>query len=71
MSDRMTSASAPGVAPVADYGRKTRAEMIEAYRTYYRHVKQEAERALAVHDEQIIVETYLGPQARKNREVVQ
>lgn len=70
MSDRMTGVCAHGVGGVADFGRKTRAEMIQQYRDYYEHQRDEAIRALAVADSELVVETYLGPYAMKNREVV-
>lgn len=72
MSDRMTSASAyaHGVSGVADYGRKTRAEMLQRYRDYYRRQIEEAEKALAVPEDEIVTETFLGLYAQKNREVV-
>lgn len=67
----MTAASVPGVAfTVVDYGRKTRAEMVAQYRAYYEHQKTDAMEALAAADEDIVVETFLGPWAMRNREVV-
>jgi hypothetical protein len=70
VSDRLTSATAPGIAGVADYGRKSRAEMVSQFKRYYRQQLREAEQALAIADEDIVVETFLGPYAMKNREVV-
>lgn len=70
MSERLTSVSAPGVGGIADCGRKTRAEMIEQFRRYYECQLAEAERALAMPDADLVVETYLGPWAMRNREVV-
>lgn len=70
MSERMTGISAPGISGIAESGRKTRAEMIPLFRTYYEQQRVEAEKALALSDEDLVVETYLGPWAMKNREVV-
>ena len=70
MGERMTGVSAPGVAGLQDYGRRTRAEMVEQFRAHYEHQKAEAERALAMKDEDLVVETWLGPVAMRNREVV-
>jgi len=71
MSERVTEiSSGPGTPGLMDYGRKTRAEMVAAYRRYYEHQRAEAERALAVADDDLIVTTFLGPYAMKNREVV-
>lgn len=70
MSERMTSCHAPGVGGIADSGRRTRAEMITEFRAYYQRQRDEAERALALPDEALIVETYLGPWAMRNREAV-
>jgi len=71
MTERFTDCSAPGTtAGVADYGRKTRPEMIAQYRAFFEHQRDEAERALAVPDEDLVVTTYLGSFVRKNRQVV-
>lgn len=72
MSERMTACHAPGIkgAGIADWGRKTHAEMVAMYRAYYRHQRAEAEAALAVPDSELVVETYLGPYAQRNREPV-
>jgi hypothetical protein len=70
MSERMTAVSGPGVTGVMDYGRRTRAEMLAQYRAHYEGQRAEAERALAMPDDVLTVETFLGPWAMKNREVV-
>ncbi len=44
--------------------------MITEFRAYYQRQRDEAERALALPDEALIVETYLGPWAMRNREAV-
>lgn len=72
MSERMTRVSArdrsaPGY---MTYGRKTRAEMIAGFREHYERQCKEAQDALALPDEALIVETFLGPWAMKNREEV-
>jgi hypothetical protein len=74
MSERLTSVAAPGVwgSGYAEHGRKTRAEMIAAYRQLHTQKMQEAQAALAVPDEDLKVTTYLGAWARKNvREVTE
>lgn len=72
MSDRMTEASVPGVAVgIAEWGRLTRPQMIARYRDHYQRQLADAQKALDVADEDILVRTYLGPWAMKNIEVVQ
>mgnify|MGYP006350049633 CR=1 FL=1 len=75
MSERMTrielrgnKAAGPGL---AEWGRKTPAEMIERYRQYARHQLAEAEAVLAATDEEFRVETYTGVHVQRNREVIQ
>lgn len=71
MSDRMTSVHAPGRNHgFASWGRLTRAEAIAEWRQHYEGLRDAAAEALAVADEDLIVETYLGPNAMKNREEV-
>lgn len=70
MSDRMTSCRAPGVAGLANYGLLSHAEMVAQYRRYYERQKAEAEKALAVPDCDLIVETFYGPWAQRNKRVV-
>jgi hypothetical protein len=74
VSDRQTSIAPRDrnvrVGGCAAWGRKTRAEMIAEYRRYYRSQAIEAQSALALTDEDLIVETYLGPYAQRNREEV-
>jgi len=72
MSDRMTGVRMPGnnLRGFAMYGRKTRAEAIAEYRAHYRRQLQEAEQALSAPDSLLVVETYLGPYAQRNREEV-
>jgi len=55
---------------LAASGRQTRAEMIERYRRHYQRQLEEAQAALALTDEQLIVKTYIGPWARKNEQEV-
>jgi hypothetical protein len=50
---------------IAEWGRVGRAEMIERYRAYHQRRKANAEAALALTDDELIVETYRGPYARK------
>lgn len=73
MSERITGITPPksaGAHGIQDSGRRTRAEMIAQYRYHYEYQLEEAKRALAVPDGELLVETYLGPWARKRREVV-
>ena len=80
MSDRLTDVGPrQGVlgpdgkqlrAGIADYGRRTRAEMIEQYRRHYQRKLDDAQAALAVPDEDLEVVTYLGLYARRKLEVV-
>ena len=52
------------------YGRETRAAMIERYRRHKQRELEEAQAALALTDEQLIVKTYIGAWARKNEQEV-
>jgi hypothetical protein len=79
MSTRETSISPkPGhrteggqvIPGIAEHGRKTRAEMIELFRRRYRQQLEEAQAALALTDDDLIVRTYVGAWARKNEQVV-
>jgi len=54
----------------ANYGRKTRTEMIEKFREYFENQRAQAELALSLTDDQLVVHTYLGPYAMRNREEV-
>lgn len=74
MSERMTAVYLPGIPSgtgLANYGRKTPAEMIEAYRAHAEHAKEWAEKVLAASDDDFCVETYLGPLIRDKCEVLQ
>ena len=70
MSDRITSIRPRDrslhISGVADNGRKTRAEMIELYRSHYQHQLEQAQKCLSIPDDELIVTTYLGPFAMKN-----
>lgn len=70
MSARMTSIKAPGIAGIAVYGRETRAEMIVRYHKHAEHLMREAQAAMAVTDDELVVTTYSGPWARTNEKVV-
>lgn len=67
----MTAATAPGVAGIAVYGRQTREHMIAEFRQQYAHQLAEATAALTLPDDAIVVETYTGVHAMRNREIVQ
>lgn len=74
MSDRMTAAHGPkGTGGFATYGRKTRAEMLAQFRDHYQRQLEQAQKALALTDDEIRVTrvtTYLGPWAMRNEEEV-
>lgn len=71
MSDRMTGVRPrAGGASYALWGRESRADAIEAYRKFYRHQLAEAAAALAWKDDELLVETYLGSWAQKDRKEV-
>lgn len=70
MSERFTSASAPRIGGIAEYGRKSKPEMVTAFRRYYAQQADEARRALALTDDEIVVETYIGSYVQRNKEVV-
>lgn len=55
---------------IMDWGRVSRAEMIERYRAHYRWQADEAARALALSDDDLIVETHLGVNVRRSVEEV-
>lgn len=55
---------------LAEPGRKTRAEMIASFRRHYRQQLEEAQAALALTEDQLIVKTYIGPWARKDEQEV-
>lgn len=66
----MTECVAPGGPGVCSYGRKSRAEMIADFRAHYERQRDEAVKALATPDDDLVVTTYLGVWAQRNREVV-
>jgi len=81
MSERMTSVGPRdssnfpnkgiGVG-IADYGRKTRSEMIETFRKYHQRQLEISQAALALTDDELIVHTYVGVWAeRKKSEVTE
>lgn len=74
MSDRCTSCRPVdrdvNVVGIADNGLRTREEMIRFFRTYYEQQRDEAELALSLTDDELVVETYLGPIVMRNRRVV-
>lgn len=75
MSERMTGiqlrgnkAAGPGL---AEWGRKTPAEMIARYRSYAQHQLEEAQAILAAADEDFHIDTYRGVNVQRDREVIQ
>lgn len=73
MSDRFTSIDLPNCfgSGLAEYGRKTPAEMIAAIRSYAEHKKAVAEAILAADDNDFYIATYEGVHVRRNREIIQ
>lgn len=69
----MTGVSLPGVrgAGWADWGRKEPSEMIAAIRRYAKSQIEWAQKVLEADDADFRVDTYLGPHAQRNREVLQ
>lgn len=76
MSDRMTSIQPkygqnarpePWPIGIENYGRKTRTEMLTAWREHYEHQKQQAELALDLADDELVVHTFLGSFAQRNK----
>lgn len=73
MSDRMTAVNLPGVwgASWAEWGRAEPAYMISAIRQRAKQELEWAQKVLAAADDDFRIETYLGPHARRNLEVLQ
>lgn len=78
MSERLTSARiplenkvrGPFSSSIADYGRKTRPEMITQLREYAAGLRRMADAIDATPDEEIIVETYRGVHVHRDLEIV-
>lgn len=72
MAERMTSIRLPGSKHVglADWGRKTREEMIKMIRAHAEDQKSVADAILSASDDDFLVETYTGVYVQRNREVV-
>lgn len=73
MSTRLTAITLPtGDDPgLADWGRLSVEDMVRRYRDYAERMKRNAEQILAAEDAAFRIETYLGPAAQRNREVLQ
>ena len=73
MSERMTSIELPGHygAGMADYGRKTVAEMVKLIREHAELMKHDAEAILKAKDREFYVCTHLGVYVRRNLVVLQ
>lgn len=74
MSERITSISVPGLSHgsgLAEWGRVSVPDMIKAIRDYSARLRTQADAIDACKDEDFIIETYIGPYAMKNREVLQ
>jgi len=71
MGERMTSISLPcnkAAGPgLAEWGRKTPAEMVERYRKYANHLLAEAQAILAASDEDFYIETHTGVWVKRGR----
>lgn len=74
MSERMTGIKLPGL-PMGtgfqDYGLKSVGEMIKTIQDKARYDIENAKKILDAKDEDFLVETYVGPYARKKLEVIQ
>ena len=73
MSDRLTSINLPGVfgSGLADWGRKTPAEMIAKLRAKATEDKAVADAVLAASDGDFHVQTYVGVHVERKKEVLQ
>lgn len=73
MSERLTGIRLPGAEwpGISDWGRRTPAEMIDRARAYGRFLRQQADAILSAADADFQVETFLGPLARRQLEVLQ
>ena len=74
MSERMTAIYLPGTdgsSVWADYGRQSVDHMIALIRDRAEHMKAEAEKILAASENDFHVETYVGVNVCRNREVLQ
>ncbi|MCJ8053826.1 hypothetical protein GB928_018375 [Shinella curvata] len=72
MAERMTSIRLPGSKHVglADWGRKSREEMIKMIRDHAADQRSMADAILAASDDDFLVETYTGVHVHRNREVI-
>jgi hypothetical protein len=76
MSERMTHIGArevgdrPKVQGIEAYGRLTRAEMIRRFRDYHERQLRDAQAALALNDDELIVTTYRGTYAQRGKREV-
>lgn len=73
MSERMTAVTVKGVPAgfgIAEYGRRPRSEMIETLRRVARRDLEAAQAILSAPDEAFIVETYVGVNVQRKREIV-
>jgi hypothetical protein len=57
----------PKIQGIEAYGRHDRAEMIRRFRDYHERQLRDAQAALALTDEDLIVTTYLGSFAQRGR----
>ena len=73
MAARMTSIELPGLfgSGLAEWGRKTPAEMIERYRSYAQSQIDLYAAILAAPDEDYRIETYRGVHVQRDTEVLQ
>lgn len=73
MSNRMTSIDLPGVrgSGIAEWGRKTPAEMITLLRQHAESQRAAAESIIAACDKDFYVQTYVGIYMQRQREVLQ
>lgn len=74
MSERMTSIRLPGLPTgtgFQDYGLKSVGEMIKTIQDKARYDIENAKKILDAKDDEFLVETYIGPYARRKLEIIQ
>ena len=74
MSGRhMTAIRLPGLwgGGIAEWDKVPVAEMIERYRDYAERMKKDAEEVLSASDADFRIETYRGPHAQRDRQILQ
>lgn len=70
MAEQMTTIQLPGADGWMNYGKRTRANMIEEYRKIAQRDKRRAELILAAKDEDFLVEQHTGKCVKRNRVLI-